>query len=451
VMPSASSSRLWCFYRFWPLLLCTPALPANAPLWTVLSVEDTRVPYVYGTSAMAASGDVYWAGPGYCTTPDPPYQVSCVTKTAASGQVFAVQIQGATVNTLALDQDGNAYVTGRASSGFSATPGAYESSSPGAYDTFVCKIGNADGHLLFCTFIDVFITSAQSFAVDPAGNTYFAGLCPGDPVHVCVEKLNPSGTALTYSTPTFLFGPEAQGSPAALLVVDAQGNLFAADWMGAVVKLNATGTLTGTIYPTLEQLVAVAVDPAGDFQVLLSGQESGSAANFFVHRYSADLSTVLFDAPLSIPSGQVYGMSIDPTGVTNIWGYAAASLIPVHATAPCSPGVNAFLARIDGTGDVAQLTFLNTPNSFVFGAPMFFSFRGTYLVSAGPDWEMVFLGPTTTELSLTCIVSGASLSELPLAPNDIVTLLGAISVPTRRFPRSPMLPEFFHFNLVEPR
>jgi hypothetical protein len=104
---------------------------------------------------------------------------------------------------------------------------------------------------LFCTFIDVPVTSAQSYAGDSAGNTYFAASCLDDVARACVEKLNASGTMLIHNTPTSLMAIDSQDNYViAFVVVNAQENLFAADWMGAVVKLNPSGTVIATIYPT---------------------------------------------------------------------------------------------------------------------------------------------------------------------------------------------------------
>jgi uncharacterized protein (TIGR03437 family) len=57
------------------------------------------------------------------------------------------------------------------------------------------------------------------------------------------------------------------------------------------------------------------------------------------------------------------------------------------------------------------------------------------------------LGPTGSEINLSCIASGASLSELPLAPNDFISLCGAGFGPNQPLSGQPKGAGIFPFQL----
>jgi hypothetical protein len=95
---------------------------------------------------LSPEGDIYFAGAG---------QAGTISKENAAGQlVFTAQIPGEIdLEAILLGPDGNLYVAGYATSGvFVITAGAYEATGPGP---FLCRLSGADGHVLFCTFIDV--------------------------------------------------------------------------------------------------------------------------------------------------------------------------------------------------------------------------------------------------------------------------------------------------------
>ena len=384
--------------------------------------------------SIATNGEIYTGGPVSCTMPtqkigDSSYASSCLTRTNASKHsVFSVQIGGASLEALALDKAGNAYVAGLAvpgGSGFATTPGAYKSSLPGdpyGANPFICKLSGDDGHPLFCTYGDIFFLNVPfpPLVVDSAGAPYIAGNCVSASADVCVEKLNPAGTALEYLTHTDLRTVTYVFPYAAL---DTQGNLFLAQPNG-VVKLNPSGVVTGRNALENSQLIGLAVDPAGEPQILATVQPGEDSANFLVRRYKADLSAVLFDAPLFLP-GNVSGMAVDATGITDLWGKTSdVNLPPVHPTAVCVPASNAFLTRLDNYGSTLQSTFLNGPPTLFSGAGMFFNSSGAYLLAIDTGLEILSLGPASSEVALSCIGSGASFKNAPLAPNQIVSLFG---------------------------
>ncbi len=154
-----------------------------------------------------------------------------VSKLAASGAnlLYSTFLGGSAndaANAMALGADGQVYVTGfSAASGASATdypttPGAFQTLHAGQNDIFVSRINTAQSgaaSLVYSTFIGgTSSDSANGIALDPAGNAVIAGMVlsgggypivvgaydnsPNGALDVVVTALNPTGSALVYST-----------------------------------------------------------------------------------------------------------------------------------------------------------------------------------------------------------------------------------------------------------
>lgn len=117
---------------------------------------------------------------------------------------------------IAIDSAGNAYIAGSTESqSFPTTPGAFQTT--GSFDAFVTKLNPTGSALVYSTYLGGTddVDRAWGIAVDNAGNAYVAGDTKSDnfPVADAVQpnyggglldgfasKLNPTGTALVYST-----------------------------------------------------------------------------------------------------------------------------------------------------------------------------------------------------------------------------------------------------------
>lgn len=146
---------------------------------------------------------------------------------------------------IAVDSQGNAYVTGSTiSTDFPVTQGAFQATDPGGSPAFVSKLNAAGTALVYSTYLGGnSIDQASAIAVDAAGDAYMAGQTASTnfPVTVgalqtankgaangtvtaFVTELNPAGTDLIYST--YLGGSTLDG--AAAITVDATGNAYVA-------------------------------------------------------------------------------------------------------------------------------------------------------------------------------------------------------------------------------
>jgi hypothetical protein len=227
---------------------------------------------------------------------------------------------------IAVDQAGNAYVTGRTStpgSGFPGTPGSPIQSTyaGGDADAFVTKLNAGGTALVYSTYLggsdsDVGI----GIAVDLAGNAFVTGVTktPGSgfpgtatsPIQstlgggsdAFVTKLNAAGTALVYSTYLGGSGTDELGRG---IAVDQAGNAYVTgltntsapgfpetagspiqstygggDYDAFVTKLNAAGT--ALVYSTYlggsgtDQATRIAVDLVGNAYVTGGTDTPGS-------------------------------------------------------------------------------------------------------------------------------------------------------------------------------
>jgi hypothetical protein len=150
---------------------------------------------------------------------------------------------------IAVDGTGNAYVTGTAGVNFPTTVGAFQTTSGGGQsDAFVAKIDSSQAGvaaLVYSTYLGgTGADIAYGIAVDSTGNAYVTGhtgstnfptLGPvqaaygGGGYDAFATRLNPTGTALDYST--FLGGNSYDEGDA--IAVDTSGNAYVTGWTGS--------------------------------------------------------------------------------------------------------------------------------------------------------------------------------------------------------------------------
>jgi uncharacterized protein (TIGR03437 family) len=274
--------------------------------------------------------------------------------------------------------------------------------------------------------------------------------------NIYVEKLNPAGTGLVYAAS---FGGSSTDYPHGA-VADAGGSLLItgmtyspdfpttpnaavtsnpsgpANFTSFTVRLNSNGS--AFLYSTLgnpgEQGLAIALDPSGDAQVL----EQAAGNDLFLRRYKGDGSGILFETPLHLANspavGEVPTMAIDSTGVTNSVAFPAYQAVQTCQFTVTLGYLNAFLIRVDGSGDLLQSTWLQGTGPAVVtllsvspSTAFELVWSITDLSQGANELDLLTLAPqpTATPVNLACIGNSATLIGAPLAPGEIVSLIGS--------------------------
>ncbi len=292
-----------------------------------------------------------------------------VTKlTPSGGLVYSTYLGGNSVGGgvgddygygIAVDSSGNACITGSTRSANFPVRGALQATYGGNVDVFVAKL-NAAGGLVFSTYLGGSgvdgALQANDIALDVSGNIYVTGrtdstdfptqnafqaVKAGDG-DAFVTKLNPTGTALLYST--YLGGSD--GEVGIGIAVDPSGHAY------------ITGGTTSTNFPTLNP-----------FQSAKSG---GAVWEGFVTKLSADGSTLVYSTYFG-STGQDFGhgIAVDTSGhayVTGETGGFGSSNIPtVNAVQPMPGGFgDAFVTKFNPAGSgLVYSTFLGGNGSDV--------------------------------------------------------------------------------------
>jgi hypothetical protein len=141
---------------------------------------------------------------------------------------------------IAVDQSGNAYITGKTLSSDFPMQHAEQATSGGGYDAFITKIDPSGSALVYSTYIGGLGNDyGAGIAVDASGQAYVTGRTNstdfpttvgayqtsnggGGEYDAFVAKLNSSGTALIYST--YIGGDSYDAANA--IAIDASGDAF---------------------------------------------------------------------------------------------------------------------------------------------------------------------------------------------------------------------------------
>jgi hypothetical protein len=336
--------------------------------------------------AVDAYGNVYVTGisgsTDFPTTPgafQPAEGGGFVTKLDATGSslVYSTYLGGgAQAAGIAVDAQGNAYMTGQVSSAtFPTTPGAFQPVfGGGPVDAFVMKL-NADGSaLVYSTYLGGSkVDFGNGIAVDTGGNAYVAGSAdsidfpttPGAfravPGGGFVTKLDPTGSSLVYST--YL------NAPSAAIAVDAQENAY------------VTGT-AGTDFPTTP----------GAFQPVLAG-----SFDAFVAKLNPPGSELVYSTYLG-GTNEDHGnaIAVNAAGNAYVTGYTSSNNFP---TTP-----DAVQPALAGAEDVF-VTILNTAGS----APVYSTYLGGAIGDAGQ-------GIAVDAASNAYVTGGTRSSNFPTTP-----------------------------------
>jgi len=250
---------------------------------------------------------------------------------------------------LRVDAAGNAYVCGyTASANFPATNGHY--SGVGSYEAFVAKM-RPDGTLAYATYLGgTGFSVCLALAIDPSGNVYMAGATASTDFPVVnalqpaagagtggdgfVAKIDPTGTALIYST--YIGGSGVDD--VAAIAVDRAGAAYIA------------GVTNSTDFPLMSPV---------------QSQYGGGFLDAFAAKIRADGSGFEY-ATLMGGSGsdEPAAIAVDAAGDAFVSGVTFSSDFPiVSALQPTNGGsvASGFLVKLTATGTaVAYATYLGS-------------------------------------------------------------------------------------------
>jgi uncharacterized repeat protein (TIGR01451 family) len=299
---------------------------------------------------------------------------------------------------IAPDSAGNVYVTGYTfSTDFPTTAGSLRRTKPvGSIIAFVTKL-DASGRLIYSTFLGGSAhTEAYGIAVDAAGNAYVTGMTydhnlpivnAAQPTFrglndVFIAKLNPTGSAVIYST--FLGGDISQagyaiavdGAGTAIVTGDTDSpnfptsNALQSSIKGSVDPFVAKLTPSGSfVYVTLlggtgiDRGTGAAIDGSGngyiagfttspDFPVTVGAFQthSGGSEDGFIVKMNPTGTALVYSSYLGGSSVDTpFGLAVDPSGAAVIVG---ATFSPDFPTAhPLQPTRGtAFITKVSSSG-----------------------------------------------------------------------------------------------------
>ena len=276
-------------------------------------------------------------------------------------------------NAIAVDTAGNVYVAGStASTDFPVTQGVYQTTNHAAanqsLNAFVTKLNPTGTALVYSTYLGGSGTvyggdTASAIAVDTAGNVYVAGqtyssdfpVTPGafqttnraaaiDSTNAFVTELNPTGTALVYST--YLGGSGGQGN-----YTGDKGNAIAVD-------------ATGDAYVAGETYSADFPVTQGAFQTTNHAAATG-LPNAFITKLNPAGTALVYSTYLGgsgggrvgYPGDRASSIALDAAGDAYVAGGTGSTDFPVTQgayqttnKAAANEGTNAFLTKLNPTG-----------------------------------------------------------------------------------------------------
>ncbi len=252
---------------------------------------------------------------------------------------------------IAVNAAGNAFITGATTSpNYPVTPGAYQTvyGATSSWDVFVTELNPAGSALVYATYVgENNNDAAYGIALDATGDAYVIGSTggnfpttagsletayPGDIGDAFVTKLNPTGTALIYSTYLGGIGNTHGGG----IAVDGSGNAY------------ATGDTAGA-FPTT----------AGAYQTVYGG----GASDGFMAILNPQGTALVYSTYLGGSGGDSsFKVALDSIGNIYLTGFSTGNF-------PTTSG--AFQMNYEGGAEDAFVTkfAVNTPTPTITATP----------------------------------------------------------------------------------
>ncbi|MGH8584146.1 MAG: SBBP repeat-containing protein [Gammaproteobacteria bacterium] len=253
---------------------------------------------------------------------------------------------------IAIDNAGNAYITGVTYSNDFPTVNPVQGARAGRQDAFVAKLNAGGSALVYSTYLggsghEYALDDTMGIAVDSAGNAYVTGATYSNDfptvnplqgtlagtLDAYVAKLNAGGSALIYST--YLGGSDSgyYGEFGSGIAVDSAGNAY------------VTGVTYSNDFPTVNPLQGAR---AGRQDAFVAKLDAGGSALLY--------STYLGGSGSSLYYGEVgYGIAVDSAGNAYITGRTDSAnfptVNPLQGNLAGPPGYfNAFVTKLNAGG-----------------------------------------------------------------------------------------------------
>lgn len=266
---------------------------------------------------------------------------------------------------IAVDSNGNAYITGWTGSTDFPTVNAFQPNYAGVWDAFVCKISSDGSTLVYSSYLGgtnqedrINAGTPGSIAVDSTGAAYVSGDTQSTDFPVLnayqpnlvgtsdmfITKISPSGSSIVYST--YLGGERTEAVFG--MTVDSSGKVY------------VVGDTQSFEYPTANPAQAACV-PSPD----------GSCYDAAVSVLSADGSALVYSTYLGGNSvewiDRAFNVTVDSAGVAYVTGMTGSSNFPVMNAYQSFYGgqIDAFVTEYSSTGQMLYSTYLGGTDSEV--------------------------------------------------------------------------------------
>jgi hypothetical protein len=259
-----------------------------------------------------------------------------ITKLSPQGNalVYSTYVRGAPGAAIALDTDGNAFITGDADSAFATAPGAFQPTAGGTFPkAYAVKLNATGTGVHYATYLGGSGNdSGRGIAVDAAGNAYITGIAKsadfplanpfqstlGGTQDAFVTKLNAAGSALVYST--YLGGSLRDSGHA--IALDSQGNAYVAgDTYSANFPVfrafQPNKAFTGSGHQGLNQAFITKFNPSGS-ALIYSSYLGGQGC----------LGPGIFSCQPKGDEDGALAIAVDAAGNAYIAGYARSIVFP---------------------------------------------------------------------------------------------------------------------------
>jgi hypothetical protein len=320
----------------------------------------------------------------------------CESKLLTSELAFSTFLGGSGSDNgeaIAIDAVGNSYVTGvTRSPQFPTTPGPLDPSLDGLEDVFVTKLNATGSALVYSTYLGGNETDAgNDIAVDTSGNVYVVGrtvdgvidfpttIGSFSPLHngtndAFVTKINPTGSALIYST--FIGG--TNGDQGYAIAVDTSGSAY----ITGLTFPNATGSA----FPTTN----------GAFDTTQNG-----ILDAFVTKLNPTGSALVFSTFLGGNASDFgTGIAVDNAGNTFLTGRTGNSSIPFPTTAGAfdttqNGNDDVFVTKLNASGSALVYSTFLGGSSNDYGYSIAVNNSGNSFITGSSTNSQISVFPTT--------------------------------------------------------